>query len=94
MFFVLICLFFTQAQTSQNMASLKFNMENSNLLQIQKNLLHSLGVLHQKFNENKFTARDGLLLKVIAECVFQMGDIFNKRRMKEGPVYWYSRKGR
>jgi hypothetical protein len=69
-------------------------MENLNLLKMQKDLLHSLGVLHQKLNANKFTDRDKLLLRIFADYVFQIGEILNERRMKEGPVYWYTRKGR
>jgi len=92
--FILVCLLFSLAQSSNILASLKFNMKNLNLLQIEKHLLHSLSVLHQKLNENKFTGRDNLLLMVLAEYVVQIGEILKKRRLEEGPVYWYSRKGR
>ncbi len=93
--YIVICLLlFPLAQSSKILASLKFNMKNLNLLQIEKYLLLSLNVLHRKLNEKKFTGRDNLLLMVLAEYVVQVGEILKKRRLEEGPVYWYSRKGR
>ena len=69
-------------------------MKNLNMLRLQKELLHSLCVLLQKLKEDKFKGHDMLLLKIYADFVHQIGDILNKQRIEEGPVYWYSRKGR
>jgi len=92
--FILICLFFSPTQAGHNLTSIRFNMENLNMLRLQKELLHSLCVLHQKLKEDKFKAHDMLLLKIYADFVHQIGHILNKQRIEEGPVYWYSRKGR
>ena len=92
--FILICLFFSPIQAGHNLASIRFNMENLNMLRLQKELLHSLCVLLQKLKEDKFKGHDMLLLQIYAYFVHQIGDILNKQRIEEGPVYWYSRKGR
>ena len=69
-------------------------MEILDMIRFQNVLLDSLCVLHQKVKENKFKDNDMLLLKIYADFVHQIGDILNKQRIEEGPVYWYSRKGR
>jgi hypothetical protein len=42
---------------------------------------------------NTFTNKDMKLLAELVEFVFRMKEGVDKRRMKEGPVYWYSRMG-
>jgi hypothetical protein len=87
--FILICLFFSFAQTGK-----KLNMEILDMIRFQNVLLDSLRVLHQKVKENKFKDNDMRLLRLLADFVHKIGDVLNKQRIEEGPVYWYSRKGR
>jgi len=87
--FILICLFFSFGQTGK-----KLNMEILDMIRFQNVLLDSLRVLHQKVKENNFKDNDMRLLRILADFVHKIGDILNKQRIVEGPVYWYSRKGR
>jgi hypothetical protein len=69
-------------------------MDILNMIRFQNVLLDSLRVLHQKVKENKFKDGDMRLLWILADFVHKIGDTLNKQRIEEGPVYWYSRKGR
>ncbi len=59
-----------------------------------KFLYDSLNFLQEKVATNAFTANDALILGKLIEFFIRLSENANKRRMKEGSVYWYTRKGR
>jgi len=86
---LLICLF----HVSQTRASQIFDMENVDLQRFEDFLSKSFVFFQQKMDTNTFTNKDMKLLAELVEFVFRMKEGVDKRRMKEGPVYWYSRMG-
>jgi hypothetical protein len=78
---------------NQTRASPNFDMENVDLQRFDDFLSKSFVFFQQKMDTNTFTGKDMKLMGELIEFVFKMREGVNNRRMKEGPVYWYSRKG-
>ena len=88
-YFILVCLLktFTQDTTGFN---IKDDVESFRFAHLLSDLLE---FHQQKINDNMFTDEDLKTLSVLMEFVFKLKDNIEKRRMKERPVYWYSRQG-
>jgi hypothetical protein len=59
-----------------------------------KFLIDSLNFLQEKVAKNQFTESDARTLGKLIEFFIRLKENVNQRRMKEGSVYWYTRKGR
>ena len=70
-----------------------FTKEWNETVQITQVITDWLDLLQQKLNENTFTNEDIKALGLLVDFVFKMKKKLRERRMKERPVYWYSRQG-
>jgi hypothetical protein len=59
-----------------------------------KFLFDSLNFLQKKVAMNGFTEKDALILGKLIGFFIRLKENVKTRRMKEGSVYWYTRKGR
>jgi hypothetical protein len=59
-----------------------------------KFLFDSFNFLQEKVAMNAFTEKDALILGKLIGFFIKMKENINRRRNKEGSVYWYTRKGR
>ncbi len=88
-YFILVCLLKTFSRNA-NAFNIKYDGESFRFAHLLSDLLD---FHQQKINDNMFTDEDLKALAVLTEFVFKLKDNIHKRRMKERPVYWYSRQG-
>ena len=83
--------------TCTQMSMLAKAEQNGNLvidMAYGKYLFDSLNFLQEKVALNAFTANDALILGKLMAFFIRLKENVKTRRIKEGSVYWYTRKGR